>query len=491
MSVRTNTKTLLMAFGAAMALAGCGNGADSVVSPGAGAFPPAPPPPVAPPPPPPPTTPPPASGPAASCPAGLTNVGTVASGTLRACRLPNEINQSLALARIPGLVYQIAGAVTVGTDAGGDANNPVAGAARAVLSIDPGVTLYGAAPSDYLLVNRGSQLVAVGTKDQPITFTSRQSLEGQTTADSQGQWGSVILLGRAPINNCNSQVTPGSATCQALIEGVNNAYYGGSSNTDSSGQMRYVRILYSGYEVSPGNELQALTLGGVGNGTELEYIQTHNSADDGIEIFGGSANLKRIVLTGADDDSLDIDTGWSGGAQYVIAIQRAGTGDKLLEWSSVNRTPFSTPKLANATLIGNARSGWGIEINQGTNAGIFNTVVTRPAGGTGNGDKCLNVTGTGSVGTFHSVFFSCPVPFVAGSTAEANFNAGTNNTARGTSSLTATFINGANEAAVAPYANLKSVHSFFDNTSYIGAVKDANDTWWQGWTCNLTADKPC
>ena len=85
----------------------------------------------------------------------------------------------------------------------------------------------------------------------------------------------------------------------------------------------------------------------------------------------------------------------------------------------------------------------------------------------------------------------CPVPFVAGSTAEANFNAGTNNTARGTSSLTATFINGANEAAVAPYANLKSVHAFFDNTSYIGAVKDANDTWWQGWTCNLTADKPC
>ncbi len=485
-----NSKALVATICAALALSGCGNGANSVVSPGEGAFPPAPAP-APPPPPPPPTTPPPTSGPAASCPTGLANVGTVANGTLRACRLPAAITENLSLAKIAGLVYQISGGVVVGIDAGGDANAPAPGARQAVLSIDPGVTLYGAAPSDYLLVSRGSQLVAVGTKDAPIIFTSRQSLEGQTTADSQGQWGSVILLGRAPINNCNSTVTPGTAECQAVIEGVNNAFYGGNRSTDSSGQIRYVQIKYSGFEVSPGNELQALTLGGVGNGTELDFIQTHNSADDGIEIFGGTANLKHLVITGADDDGLDTDAGWSGGAQYGILIQRPTTGDKLLEWSSLNKTPASKPKAANFTMIGNARSGWGIEINQGTQAAIYNTVVTRPVGGTGNGDKCLNVTGTGSVGTFNSVYFSCPLPFVAGSTAEANFNAGTNNTATGTSTLTNTFVNGPNETAVTAVANLSSIYSFFETVNYIGAVKNSSDNWWQGWTCNLVADKPC
>ena len=95
------------------------------------------------------------------------------------------------------------------------------------------------------------------------------------------------------------------------------------------------------------------------------------------------------------------------------------------------------------------------------------------------------------MGTFNSVFFSCPVPFVDGSTAATNFAAGTNNTANGTSTLSNVFVNGANESAVTAFAGLKSAYSFFDNVTYIGAVKDSSDTWWQGWTCNLAADKPC
>ena len=185
MSVRNNTKTLLMAFGAAMALAGCGNGADSVVSPGAGAFPPAPAP-APPPPPPPPTTPPPTSGPATSCPTGLTNIGTVANGTLRACQLPSRIVGNLVLSKLAGVAYTISGQTVVGDDMGGDAAAPVAGAQKGTLTIDPGVKLFGSAGADFLVVTRGSEIYAQGTATEPVVFTSKQSVEGQTSTDSIG-----------------------------------------------------------------------------------------------------------------------------------------------------------------------------------------------------------------------------------------------------------------------------------------------------------------
>ena len=160
----------------------------------------------------------------------------------------------------------------------------------------------------------------------------------------------------------------------------------------------------------------------------------------------------------------------------------------------------ANPKIANVTYVGRAGGGAGIAMNTGTNSRYFNTVVTRPAGGSGSGASCLDVDngvqesppGT-TTGTFDSVFFSCPNAFDddASGAAAALFNAGTNNTANGTSTLTATFINGANESAVTAFANLPSVSSFFAQVSYIGAVRDANDTWWQGWTCGLTAATPC
>ena len=185
MSVSNNSKTLLMAFGAALALAGCGNGANRVASPGAGAFPPAPitPPPTTPPP----TTPPPTGGPAADCPTGLANVGTVANGTLRACQLPNLITGNLVLQARAGTVYAIFGQVNVGEDLGGNASAPIAGKQSGILTIEPGVKLFGSAGADSLVVNRGSQLYAEGTSTNPIVFTSRAGIDGQTNVDSIGQ----------------------------------------------------------------------------------------------------------------------------------------------------------------------------------------------------------------------------------------------------------------------------------------------------------------
>lgn len=484
MSVSNNSKTLLMAFGAALALAGCGNGASKVVSPGEGAFPPAPttPPPTTPPP----TTPPPTGGPAASCPTGLANVGTVANGTLRACQLPNLITGNLVLQAREGTVYAINGQVNVGEDLGGNASAPIAGKQSGILTIEPGVKLFGSAGADSLVVNRGSQLYAEGTATSPIVFTSRAGIDGQTNVDSIGQWGGVVVLGRAPISACPGSTVSGTPECQAAIEGINNVFYGGNNTGDNSGRMRFVRVQHSGFKVSENNELNGISFGGVGSATVVDHVQVHNSSDDGIEIFGGSVNLKYVVLTGNDDDSLDTDTGWSGAAQFGIVVQRAGGGDRGFEWSAIRREPYSRPKVSNFTVVGRDGGGPLITLNQATQAGIYNSVFSRPAGS----KEVLAISDDNTKGTFQSVFFSAAKAF-ADARSEADFAAGTNNVPNGTSTLTGTFINGTNENAVPAFSGLAGASSFFQAVDYIGAVRNSGDTWWQGWTCGLVADKPC
>lgn len=495
MATSTSTNSLLLTFGAVLALSACGNGADRVASPGAGAFPPAPP--VAPPPTtPPPTTPPPTGGPAENCPTGFDNAGLIANGTVRACRLPSVITGNLVVPQRAGTAYMISGRVAVGVDLGGDANAPRANGARGVLTVEPGVTLMGASGRDYLVVNRGSELIAEGTATQPIVFTARSRFEGIAPANAKGLWGGVVLVGRAPINSCPAGTVSGTAQCESTIEGTD-ALFGGNATHDSSGTLKYVRVMYPGFELAPDNELNGITLGGVGDGTVFEHVQVHNSSDDGIEWFGGSANGRYIVVTGADDDSLDTDHGWKGALQFGIVIQDS-SGDRANEWSSINREPWSNPKVANFTFIGNNTNGRAMfELNQGTQAEVYNTVVTRPgnkpAGSNAQADVCLRVDpgNTRTNAIFQSVYMSCPRAWEEGNAVAAMFNAGSNNTANGTSTLTGIFINGANESAVAAYANLRQRSSYFQQVNYIGGVRDANDTWWQGWTCGLTASTPC
>lgn len=489
MSVRNNSRTLLMTFGAVLALSGCGGGADRVASPGESGFPP---PPTAPPPPPPSTTPPPSGGPATDCPAGFANVGTAVNGTLRNCQLPSKIVGDLLVPKRAGTIYSINGRVDVGDDQGGDAAAPLASAQDGILTIEPGVTLFGSAGLDYLVVNRGNQLFAEGTATQPIVFTSRQSVEGTTNVDSIGQWGGVVLLGRAPISNCPGTATPGTPTCEAQVEGTN-AFYGGNQPADNTGRMRYMRVMHSGFQILPNNELNGITLAGLGNGTVFEYVQVHNSSDDGFEWFGGTINARYLVGTGNDDDTFDTDVGFNGAIQFGIVVQRAGGGDRGNEFSGSTRTPASNPKIANLTYVGRAGGGAVTVMNSGTNSRFFNVVSTKVVGGTGAGAACLDVDDTTTTGSFNSVFFSCPVAFDddANGAAAALFNAGSNNTANGTSTLTGTFINGANETAVPAFANLPSISSHFQQVSYIGGVRNASDTWWQGWTCGLTAATSC
>lgn len=446
---------------------------------------------------------------AVDCPTGFSNVGTIASNTLRVCQLPQQILGNLTVALRAGTIYSISGRTEVGTDMGIDPAAPTAGSAQGILTVEPGVTIFASSGGDYLLVNRGSQIFAEGTATTPIVFTSRQNVEGTTTLESQGQWGGIVLAGRAPQANC--QLTA-PVTCTGQVEGTS-AFFGGNTPTDSSGRLKYVQVKYSGFEISTGNELQALTLAGVGSGTSIEYFQSYNSSDDGIEIFGGMVNLKHIVINGADDDGLDTDTGWRGGAQFGIVTQRAPNSTSRsagFEFSSAPKTtPLATryismPNIANFTLVGRnspTDAHTVAHFDTGTKPKIINSVFTNV---TGSASSCLDIhdadTQT-SAPTFNSVFMSCTSPYRAGGFgSQAIFTSGTNNTEAGTSTLTAptagvtltnqvlTFINGANENAVTPTA---PTYGFFQTTTYIGAVQNAADTWYQGWTCGLTAGKTC
>lgn len=432
---------------------------------------------------------------AASCPTRLTDAGTISNsnGSYRVCQLPSTIDSDLALAKMTGVIYSLSGRVNVGTDKGGSSTGN-----NVTLTIDPGVVVFGSNGLDYLVVNRGNRINAVGTASSPIIFTSRANVLGTATDTSSGQWGGVVLLGRAPISDClTGESAGGFASCERILEGTSDVRFGGATAADNSGTMQYVQIRYSGFELSAGSELQGLTLGGTGSGTTLSHIQVHNSSDDGIEVFGGRTNMKNLVITGAEDDSLDTDVGYKGFVQYLIAVQRS-TGDRLLEIdsanSNVNYTPRQNVRLANFTLVGNGNTVPAVTLHGGADYSLFNGVITGKT-------NCLDIDGAATVQAadstldeagapvFHSVHLSCTTSFVNDTDVTATdiqtlFNAGTNNTAGGTSTLASVFVNGANETAVAAYSLLTSISSYFTSTAYIGAVRNSSDTWYRGWTCD-------
>jgi hypothetical protein len=409
-----------------------------------------------------------------------------------------------------GTIYSLSGRTDVGIDLGADPAAPAPGGQQGILSIDPGVTIFGSGTLDYLLVNRGSRISAIGSASQPIIFTSRQSVEGATTENSIGQWGGLLVLGRAPISVCSGVLVPPNVGCTSQVEGAN-AQYGGNTPADNSGRLSHVRIQHSGVEILPNNELNGITLAGVGTGTVVENVQVHNSSDDGIEIFGGTVNLRNIVLTGNDDDSLDVDTGWRGAVQNLLIVQRSAGGDRGFEFSSAgNRTAQAppagqptaaftlntTPYISNATIVTRTGGGDAIVVNSGNGLRLWNSVVRDPA-------VCLDLDDADtftSAPTFNSVFMSCPTAFNSDADDEsALFNAGTNITATGTSSLaargasTALFVNGANEnlVTVTAPANLPG-STFLTTPTSIGAVYPGNDTWYQGWSCSpLIGEEAC
>jgi hypothetical protein len=455
-------------------------------------------------------------------PKGLTDNGIITgpTGSWRVCTLPTIIAKSVQLPKVAGLVYEMRGRVDVGCDSGFAA--PTAGApltsttvgctaangftltggqlvadTNVTLTIDPGVIVYGGTGTSWLAVNRGNKINAVGTAAAPVIFTSRDNILGLNTDASFGQWGGVVLMGRAKVTDCNYGSTA-AATCERDTEGsADKAIFGGNDDAYNAGSMKYVQIRYSGYVLGADKELQALTTEGIGSGTTLEYLQSHNSSDDGAEFFGGTVRFKHYIATGADDDSLDIDTGLQGFFQYVLLLQRPGQGDALMEIDSnglETDLPRQKTAVVNFTAVqpnvssNNEANDLGSLLLRGnSDTSLVNGIIVSP------NNECLRMNGSGA--TVASLFaravvMQCNATKYLGSgtitaaQASTAFGSGANaNNDAFTPSLTSLFINGATETAVTAF-DAKTLNAFFDTTTYIGAVKDANDAWYKGWTCN-------
>ena len=197
------------------------------------------------------------------------------------------------------------------------------------LTISPGTLIYGrigdGTQSTALIVSRGAKIIAEGTALTPITFTSVLSADQDLDENDNGLWGGLVILGSAPIS---ADATP------SLIEGIpaNETYglYGGTDLTDNSGILRYISIRHGGALLGDGNELNGLTLGGVGSGTIIDNIEVVGNLDDGIECFGGCATLTNTLVWAQGDDAFDIDQAFFGEFINFVSIE-GSSSDHALE----------------------------------------------------------------------------------------------------------------------------------------------------------------
>lgn len=244
-------------------------------------------------------------------------------------------------------------------------------AAGTTLTIPAGMTIKAlAAGSDvYIAISQGAKIMANGTENNPIVFTSDAS------TPQAGDWGGLILLGRAPINSVS-----GTATSTSEIASLP---YGGTDATDNSGVIRYMRIEYSGGAADGQSENNGFSFYGVGNGTTIEYIQAYEGKDDGVEFFGGTVNVNYISVINAQDDSIDWTEGYSGtitdayvkhGAIHDKGVEADGFNTDI--GNNSNPLFFSKPTVNNLIIIGlgSTTGGEAVRLRAGTQ-GIFNNLI--------------------------------------------------------------------------------------------------------------------
>lgn len=263
------------------------------------------------------------------------------------------------------------------------------------LFIEAGTLIQGATGTGNnatgLVITKGAQIFAEGTANAPIIFTSiADQRNGTITSAQRGLWGGIVILGEATTNNVGGV---------KLVEGVDQiaspqtlAEYGGNNDADNSGVMRYVSIRHTGIQVGDvdGNEIQGLTLGGVGSGTTIEFVESFASNDDGFEFFGGTVNTRYLISAFNTDDAFDWDEGFRGKGQFWFAIQNNEVGDgfgRAMEMDGAtgdeNTRPFAFPMLSNITMLGagttlqGANAGDGSQLTMfrdNTGANIYNSI---------------------------------------------------------------------------------------------------------------------
>ena len=267
----------------------------------------------------------------------------------------------------------------------------------ATLTIQPGTRIEGdyATLGSSLFILRGAKIMAMGTANAPIVFTSSRPA-GQR---QPGDWGGLILIGNARINRGNPVILEGTENFASPLN-----YAGGTNDADNSGELHYVRVEFAGYATAPNAELNSFTFAAVGSGTKLDHLQSLAGLDDAFEWFGGTVDATHLVSYESGDDHFDMSEGFSGRLQYVIAYQskvlvpRTGAGNVSSDPQGIENDgcaganclngqlsePFTAPLVANFTLIGTGpgvvdatSGGYGVVLRRGTAGYYVNGVVTR------------------------------------------------------------------------------------------------------------------
>ena len=352
------------------------------------------------------------------------------------------------------------------------------------LTIEAGTVIKGkpgtGASASALIVAKGATINACGTASNPIIFTfEADPLDGSVGLTTTGQWGGLIILGDAQLNT-----VPTTQNIEGIPTSETRGAYGGSNDMDNSGTLCYVSIRHGGTDIGAGNEINGLTLGGVGAGTTIHHIEVVANADDGIEFFGGTPNLKHILVSNVLDDSFDYDQGFRGKGQFWIAIENANSdrgGEHDGGTTPEDGLPYATPVIYNATYIGNGTSR-AITFRDNAGGEYHNTVFHNFGKGidiedlaTGEDSKArldageLKLTGIvlSNIGSNNIVD-----------------NNGTNLSGHANITGISTSAAGISAANPVPGSSLgtgiASGDAWFDNVTYLGAFDGSN--WAQGWT---------
>ena len=432
------------------------------------------------------------------CPLG-TALTTIKDGGGAACEITatNAAETNIRLVG-GGLPYVMKGKLVVG-------DGTAAGAQY--LQVDPGVTIYSDQVAgegsltdlDYVVVPTYSKLLVNGAPGAPVTFTSSREVRTSGDSDSStlsaettNDWGGLVINGLATQNKCNISDI-GTADCTADGEGASGSY-GGTNDADNSGNIFYGIVKYAGRKFNNEDELNGVAFQAVGNKTEIDYMQTFNTSDDGVEFFGGTVNAKHLLVMSASDDSIDWTDGWRGKVQHAIVWQNQGQEfavDRSIEadnyGSDMDRTPRSMPMFANLTIV--SQDGQAVLLREGTGLNIYNSVVADEGASTCwdiddattydfNAD---GVPGEGHV--YRGNLFSCTTLAQDDDSGanvaqiEALLSSDTNTASAGGGSLSG-YCNGSVESGLTPVA---IDDAFFDSTDYVGACASADTDWTLNW----------
>lgn len=295
------------------------------------------------------------------------------------------------------------------------------------LTIEAGVIIKGDKETKgTLVVERGAKIIAQGSAERPIVFTSAKAASQRKAGD----WGGLIILGKAPNNK-------GEMT----IEGGVRSKHGGTDPADNSGVLSYVRVEYAGIEYSPDNEINGITFGSVGNGTKVDHVQVSYSGDDAFEWFGGTVNATHLIALGTWDDDFDTDNGFSGNIQFAVALRDPKVADKSCSqgFESDNNAeaaivePTTRPIFANVSIFGpvtdpasftdrgNEQGSamgifqTGVQVRRSSNCNLFNSLVAAfPIGLIIENDKNGNCQESATAGLLNmagNVMAGCIKPF--------------------------------------------------------------------------------